>query len=419
LSGIHDLLKTKTALLHEQLESLPFFEALHTQKLPKVSTVSFVRCLAIIHAVLERKLSQTSQHQVSRLYASTLPKLPLLTADLKVMDAATLPGVAPAIRVALDYADEILGEADPLNLIGPLYVLEGSQSGVIALKHEYARCLNVPDKQLSYLGCYGSATAARWTTFLGILGALSLDDGQRERIAASAVECFECLEGICAAAYPFSSKDLKYHAVAMNFEAGDHAIPQNPIEIDLALRAGKAAWEKFPYLEQRYGARGKRFTNSDSCWLVTLTHAPGQDVATKALDWLRTVLATRGIPTLVLEVHLRTIQQAITPEFPEQIKMRAQFDPFLSNREAERRVHLGADGQSPLIDVFNSRFQACSGFKVESAADLVASAWMDERSGVTGSLSALHSWLTDVGRFSSDWIANVNELLAELGRIHA
>ena len=404
--------------MQEQWESLPFFEELQTHKLPKVSIVSFLRCLAIIHAVLERRLSRILEHQVFRLHDSTLPKVPLLTADLEVLDAASLPGVAPAIRSALDYADEILRETDLLNLIGPLYVLENSQSGAIALKHEYARCLNVPDEQLSYLGCYGRATAARWNTFLGVLGGLPFNGGQRERIAASAVRCFECLEGICAAVYPYSSKDLKYHVAAMNFEAGDHAIPQTPSEIDLALRAARAAWEKFPYLERRYGARGRRFTNSDSCWLVTLTRAPGQDVTTKALDWLRTVLATRGIPTVVLEVHLRTIQQAIALKFPEQIKMRAQFDLFLSNREAERRVYFGAEGQSPLIDVFNRRFQACSGLKVGSAADLVASAWMDERSGIFGSLSALHSWLTDVGRFSRDWIANVNGLLSELDRMH-
>ena len=418
MNDIHDLLKTKTALLHSQLESLPFFEALQRHNLPKVSIVSFLRCLAIIHAVLERRLSQISQHQVLQLHDATLPKLPLLTADLEVLDETILPSVASAIRRAVDYSDEILRETDPLTLIGPLYVLEGSQNGAIDLKHAYAFCLKVPDEQLSYLGCYGGTTAAHWNAFLGALSALSLDDAQQERIAASAVGCFECLKGICATVYPYSSKDLKYNVSAINCEAGDHAIPQNPIEIDLALRAGKAAWEKFPYLEQRYGTRGKRFTNSDSCWLVTLTRAPGQDAATKALDWLRTVLATRGIPTVVLEAHLRIIQQAITLEFPEQIKMRAQFDLFLSNREAERRVCFGAEGQSPLIDVFNRRFRACSGLKVKSAAELIASAWMDERSGITGSLSALHDWFTDVRRFSRDWIANVNELLVELDRIH-
>ena len=66
----------------------------------------------------------------------------------------------------------------------------------------------------------------------------------------------------------------KYHIAAINFEAGDHAMPQNPLEIDLALRAAKVAWERYPYLEHRYGERGRRFTDSDSCWLVTLTRAP-------------------------------------------------------------------------------------------------------------------------------------------------
>jgi heme oxygenase len=418
LNDLHEVLKAKTGPLHEQLESLPFFEAVRAHTLPNVSIVSFLRCLAIIHAVLDRRLAQLAEHPVAQLRDATSPKLPLLMADLAVLDATSLPGVDPALRSALEYADDILRETDSLNLIGPLYVLEGSQNGSIALRRDYARCLNVADEQLSYLGCYGSATAARWDTFLDALGALSLDDGQRERIAASAVGCFECLEGICAAAYPYAPKDLKYHAVAMNFEAGDHAIPQDPVEIDLALRAGKATWEAFPYLDQRYGERGRRFTSSDSCWLVTLTHAPGPDAATKALDWLRAVLATRGIPTVILEAHLRTIRQAIALEFPEQRNMRAQFDPFLSNREAERRIYLGAAGEPELIDAFNRRLQACGGLKVASAADLIASAWLDERCGIAGALPALHHWVTDAGRFSKDWIVDINELLAELDRIH-
>jgi heme oxygenase len=416
LSDIHDLHKTKTALLHEQLERLPFFEALETHKLPKLSIVSYLRCLAIVHAVLEGRFSRIPQHQVSRLHGSTLPKLALLTADLEVLDAASLPSIAPATRAALDYADEIIGEADPLNLIGPLYVLEGSQNGAITLKHQYAHCLNIPDKSLSYFGCYGGATAENWDAFLAVLGSLSLGGEQREQIAASAIGCFEGLERICAALYPYAPKDLKYHIAAVNFEAGDHAIPQNPAEIDLALRAGKEAWELFPYLEQRYGARGRRFTNSDSCWLVTLTRAPRQEVAAKALDWLRGVLAPRGIPTVILEAHLRAIRQAITLEFPEKVEMRTQFDLFLSNREAERREHFGAG--SPLIDQFNRRFKACSGLQVESAAELIASAWIDERSGIAGSLPVMYNWFTDAGRFSTDWIINVDELLAECDRMH-
>jgi heme oxygenase len=417
LSEIHRVLKTETDSLHEQFERLSFFGALHTNILPKVAIVSFLRSLSIIYAVLEKSLSLVSDHQISELYKSTLPKVPLLVADLEVLNATSLASVVPAIRGALDYADEILTSAEnPLNLIGPLYVLEGSQNGVMALKPEYARCLNIPNEQLSYFGCYGSDTAMRWKAFLGRLNSLPLEGDQSALVAASAVRCFERVGRICAALYAYSCKDLKHHISAINFEAGDHAMPQNPLEIDLALRAAKVAWEKYPYLKHRYGERGRRFTCSDSCWLVTLTRAPGQAAVTKALEWLRTVLASRGIPTVILEFHLQAILQAIGTEFPDQPDMQIQFNPFLSDRKVERRRLFGAESRLHLIDVFDKRFRACTGFRVESTAELVTSAWVDEHSGLSGSLSVLCDWFTDAERFSTDWVANVQELLVELDR---
>jgi len=210
----------------------------------------------------------------------------------------------------------------------------------------------------------------------------------------------------------------KYHVAAINFEAGDHAMPQTPLEIDLALRAAKVAWEKYSYLEHRYGERGRRFTDSDSCWLFTLTRAPREIAVTKALEWLRTVLASRGIPTVILEFHLMAILLAIDSEFPKQPIKKIQFDHFLADRKAERRRLVGAESGSHLVEVFDQRFRACTGFNVELAAELIASAWVDEHSGISGSLPALCNWFTDGERFSTDWIANVHELLVELDRVH-
>jgi hypothetical protein len=210
----------------------------------------------------------------------------------------------------------------------------------------------------------------------------------------------------------------KHHITEINFEAGDHAMPQDPLEIDLAIQAAKVAWEKYPYLEHRYGERGRRFTNSDSCWLVTLVRAPREVVVTKSLEWLRSVLASRGIPTVILEFHLQAIRQAICMEFPERAKMQIQFDPFLSDRRAERRRFFGAESGSHLITVFDKRLRACTGFKVEPAAELIISAWVDEHCGISGSVSALRGWFTDVERFSTHWIANVHVLLGELDRVY-
>jgi hypothetical protein len=119
VSDLHGRLRTETASLHRRFERISFFEALRTGVLPKIAIVSFLRSLSIIHAVLEKSLSLVAHRQISDLYRATLPKVPLLVADLEAVDAASLASVAPAIRGALDYADEILTKADdPINLIG-------------------------------------------------------------------------------------------------------------------------------------------------------------------------------------------------------------------------------------------------------------------------------------------------------------
>jgi len=135
---------------------------------------------------------------------------------------------------------------------------------------------------------------------------------------------------------------------------------------------------------------------------------------TKALHWLRTILASRGIPTIVLEFHLEEILAAISEDVTDQPAMQNQFGRFLADREAERARHLGAENRSRLIEMFEQRFRACTGFRIEAAAELIASAWVDEQCGIPGALAALRDWLTDARRFSADWIATVHELLAEL-----
>jgi hypothetical protein len=138
------------------------------------------------------------------------------------------------------------------------------------------------------------------------------------------------------------------------------------------------------------------------------------ETATKHLEWLRIALASRGIPTVILEEHLHVILQALAVEFPERSEMRTRFDPFLLGLDAERRVLGNVEMVSNIVEQFDQRFHACPGLRIDSAAQLIASAWADERCGIAGSLKAVRVWFTDAGRFSSDWIATVNELVAKL-----
>lgn len=414
MSDLHTRLRSETADLHEALEALPFFEALAAGRLSGLAVVSLLRSLSIVHAVLERALAQASEQRVTAMAAHTVPKVPLLVADLALAGAADLPSIPAAIDGALDCGAEMLAHADrPLSLIGTLYVLEGSQAGGRALQQAYARCLEVADQRLSYFGCYGEDTPARWASFTERLRGLALTDDEATEVVASAVRCFELVTVIYRALEPYDASDVRHHVAVINFEAGHHAMPQDPREIALALRAARTAWALHPYLAERFGDRGRRFTNSDSCWLVALARTPTPSV-TKNLTWLRTVLASRGIPTVVLESHLTAIAQALALEFPEDLDVRTRFEPFLATLAAERAAPAGHQALQSLVDEFDDRLRQSDGYTVPHAAQLIHAAWVDERSGIPNALAATSDWFVDASRFSIQWIAAVHDLLTAL-----
>jgi hypothetical protein len=202
-----------------------------------------------------------------------------------------------------------------------------------------------------------------------------------------------------------------------NPEAGSHAIPQDPHEIALALRAGATTWARFPYLEARFGARGRRFNDSDSCWLTTVSEAPAE-TALRSLQWLRGVLAMRGLPTCILDTHLRDLGRALATELPDSPARAARasrFDEFLAVLEDERDAILPAPAVTALVSHFGPVLRDCPGFTVEGSAPLVASAWLDEHGAVPGALGATLPWFRDPQRFSAPWIASIDALVTALG----
>jgi len=99
-------------------------------------------------------------------------------------------------------------------------------------------------------------------------------------------------------------KEKKFHVAQINPEAGNHPIPEDEREIQAALQASNRGWAEFPYYQQRYGERGKRFSDSDTCWLATLVTLDPESLQ-KQIDWLCRMLSTRGMPSILLEHSLR------------------------------------------------------------------------------------------------------------------
>jgi len=410
MESLHTRLKIEAAVLHRKLDALPLFDALSRGILDKISIVSFLRTLAIIHAVLESSLASSSSLAIREL---SRPKLPLLLEDLQMLKTEILPSITPALQIALHFGAEILRHCEDISwLTGLLYVLEGSQNGAMVLRDAYAKCLRVSSEQLAYFGCYGKETHTAWLSFIERLESLAASETQDDTDVNAAIRSFEVIGDICARLCPFSENDLSLQASDINPEAGGHTVPQNPMDIVLALQAGKMAWEAFPYLQMRFGERGMRFTSSDSCWLLALTQLP-TEAATKNLNWLRRVLAPRGIPTIILTQHLRQIAKLLNDAHAVQSSCRSEsYTAFLDNVDLEQKYtnqYLHNSTQE-----FSRKMASCSGLRVPDAAELIASAWLDERAGITGAFEASKCWFVSPATFSPDWIELVEGFVAEL-----
>jgi hypothetical protein len=198
---------------------------------------------------------------------------------------------------------------------------------------------------------------------------------------------------------------------ALNPDAGQHVVTTDPRELRAALCAGKRTHRRFRYYEQRYGDRGRAFTRSDSAWIVTLAeHSPG--VAEQQLRWLGALLAARGMPRWLLEVHLEALHAELVAAVPEK---QARYDTLLqvaATLRDERLSHLDEATSSGLIGTFQRRLGSAPGTDLPEAGALIVAAVADERAGVYRAVDSLMEWLADPARFTDEWVTAVTETVA-------
>ena len=75
-------LRTKTQVLHAQIEALPFVEALTSGRLPLESYVGQLRAMAILHGVLEHALTHLTHAAIASVWQASMAKLSLIESDL-------------------------------------------------------------------------------------------------------------------------------------------------------------------------------------------------------------------------------------------------------------------------------------------------------------------------------------------------
>lgn len=385
-------LRAATRDAHEALEHAPFFRALTEGSAPKQSVVAYLRGLSVIHAVLER----AQERGAPGLRGLGLARLPALLDDLQACGAAQFPDIDTAVDAALDHADAILAGSDRAPVLaGHLYVLEGSMLGGQLQTSLFSAALGMPERKLGYFDAGTEGVPARWKRVKQSLDAIAASEAGE--VEAGARAAFAGIARLADACFPFKPGSLRRRVTALNPEAGRHAMPQDDREVALALRAAEAAWRRHPYLEARYGARGRRFTLSDSCWLVSLREAREAE-SLHSIRWLAGVLAARGLPTLILERHLSAIDECFGD---------ARFAAATAELRARRSAALPASGFAAVCARWQDKLAE------QGAAELLVCALADEAAGHAGAWESVRSWFSDPARFSNDWLAAVEGLTVE------
>lgn len=415
MNGLRERLRIATSDAHTRVEDAPFHRALREGVLPREAALSFLHCLAIIHAALERSLSLAADARVRKIWEGVIPKLPLLLADLRAAsDVGDVGG--PAIQAALAHVSRIVTDSgvSPAGLLGHLYVLEGSQNGGVVLRSLYAKAMGLEPSKLAYFGCYGGDTRSTWAGFVERLDSIAIEEREAGEIERAAVSAFEGMGKIVESLFPVVEESLDFQASAVNPEAGSHAIPSDPIELAIAVRSGTRARERFPYLEARFGERGRRFTTSDSCWLLTLFPRE-RELAERSLVWLRKVLSSRGIPTLILEAHLEELAAELVAVYPGRAAEAARMREIIAALASRRESQVPSAKVTALALEWEPKLARLRTTPAGPVVPLLASAVADERDGVPGAFEATRSWFENADGFSAEWGLAIGEICAKLG----
>lgn len=400
---------------HDRLEALPYSVALSRHELPIESYVGHLRTMAVIHSVLEHELPVEFDTRIASVWDDSMRRLPALKRDLDYFASSNTRDIPASHTVANRIADRLFERSleSPLSMLGYLYVFEGSSLGGRVLSHWVSRTFNLTDgRGYAYLQPYGDDLQSHWQTFAGRMNQLQLSDRERAMIVDAAQEAFRLVSDLFDALYPFDNDALVFSVGGLNPEAGAHPIPQDPREIEAAQRAGSRCLAEYPYFVERYGERGRRFTDSDGAWLVTLA-TYDQARIDRQITWLAKVLATRGMPRNLLQRHLELLYEELQRLIPENETLYQKL--LIASRRLgnERRGFIDDGTLLELAHRFADAVKNDKSADTSGVAAILVNAVIDEASGLTGTLDSVCSWFCEPSRFSPAWQAAVRHCVAD------
>ncbi len=408
-------LKEETREYHANLESLPYFKALIDHKLPVESYVDQLQALAVIHGVFEDEIAISKDKCVLSIWNNGLKKLPLLQEDLKFFEPRVVSNNTSSIEAALAITEKIrLRRVDnPVTLLGYLYVFEGSTLGNSMHLPDISETFQLDEMNgCRYYSSYRDDVSDHWNQFSDKMNEVMDNPALHDQIIEAAQEAFAGLDVLYKALYPLDKTKKTFHVVRINPEAGNHPIPDDEREIRAALKASTRSWTEFPYYEHRYGERGKRFSDSDTCWLVTLTRLDQKSMQ-RQIEWIGRLLATRGMPQIMLEYTLNYLHEELTIAIPDN---KSTYEKLLISAEILRQARTQLISEKE-FESLSSEFDQFAGAEfakqLKNTGRLLVASVLDEKNGIKGAVSALQEWLLEDARFPAKWISGVQKIISK------
>ena len=306
-----EILRRSTQETHQSLDNVGYIDFLRKSSLRRTAVFNHLNCLAIVHAAFERYYFTSRNSLAARAASVYESKLSALQSDVQLFQEGFAHAFMPAIQGSLALADRIIEHSlqSPEKLTGYLYVLEGALHGGAQIGSVLAELFPDTAPGLQYFS-WSRRPSWDWGRFRALLNEV-------EDVPAQTAAVEGALEAMLGFGDIFtnlvrlnSPDDLKAHIAIINPEAGSHAIPEDPEWIVAAVRAANQCWREFPELEAQFGERGRRFSLSDGCWILTLGELE-LPAALAQLKWLKSVLESRGIPGAILVRKLEILHTCL------------------------------------------------------------------------------------------------------------
>ena len=404
------LLRETVLPAHRRIDALPFFSALRERTLTVERYVDQLRAMAIVAATLERAVATSGDPAVQAVRAAASPRAALLLQDLAHFDRrGPMPDDPKPAAAALGLAGEIILAAAerPLRLVGHLYLAQEIVIGTGAHLEAALAFAGVDGAGTAWYRSGGNEAEPGFTRFCGVLDALSVEEQGRLDAAGGAASAAAGLERIHAELDPGHLPARRLLATTLNVEAGDHEVPRGAAETAAALRAGERCLDEFPYVRDRWGERGVRYTRSDAAWIASLGDLSPEAVSLQ-VQWLAGILARRGMPSLLLERQLYLLEEELPAGPPSAV--RTLVGMAARDLSERRQRALPGDVAGRIEDAFVSSAGSGSDPERRQAARLLLSAVADEGAGFSGAIEALTAWYRS-DQFPAAWNDSVDVLV--------